>query len=121
MPGKMTEDKFKEVKEKAREKRKRIGDIISKSKTMLFEIEEKRIERTTAYRAGNNSLHIEKEMDKLYSGLTEEYINFIEESKIYDELMEQIYYHNKEREKAEKAIEEQEKRRNLQKLVDFAR
>lgn len=84
---------------------------------MLFEIEEKRIERATACKRGNNSLDIEEEMDKLYSGLTEEYINFIEESRIYDELLEQIYYYNKEREKAEKAIEEEEKRRNLEKLV----
>lgn len=85
---------------------------------MLFEIEEKRIERATACQKGEDCPRMEEEIEKLSLGLTEQYINFVEESKIYDELLEQIYYYNKERRKAEEAAEAEEQRRKLQELVE---
>jgi hypothetical protein len=113
----MRENKFKKVEEKFKKQRKKVREIISESKVMLFEIEEKRMERADAYRRGENSPQIEKEMEKLYTDLTEQYINFVEEHRIYDELLEQIYLYNKEKEEAEKAVKAEEKRKKLEELA----
>ena len=119
MPGKITENRFKKVKEKAKKQRKKVRDIISKSRIMLFEIEEKRIERVATYRKGDNPRRLEEEIEKLYSDLTEQYINFVEENRIYDELLEQIYRYNKEKKEAEKAAKAEEERKKLRELVDL--
>ena len=117
MPDNIGEAKFKKVKEKVKEQRKKVRNIISKSRAMLFEIEEKRIERAAAYKKGDDPLQIEKEIEKLYSDLIGQYINFVEEKRVYDELLEQIYGYNKQKKELDRAAEAEEKRKKLRDLV----